>query len=198
MYQQTRFREHRWLHRTPPGPLHCTYKGGTGMTNCAANPKQGPATTSGATISTCPDRVSQFIASNTSLNKLSNIPSDTRNRLLFTGSLPTTINPIDNQRFFVWQHYADFLVNEPEPDPGGLDFWTGNITGTCGTGFNDNNSCTHTKRIDVSRAFWAAAFPSLFIGGGTQLTDNLNSSINVMRSICDVLFLTAMEVFSFG
>lgn len=154
------------------GAVALYLQGRTAMTNCGAHPKQGPATTSGAAISTCPDRVNQLIASNTSLNKLSGLTSDTRNRLLFTGSLPTTTNPINNQRFFVWQHYADFLVNEPEPDASGLDFWTGNITGTCGTGFNDNNSCTHTKRIDVSRAFWVAAFPSLFTGGGTQLTNN--------------------------
>jgi hypothetical protein len=81
-------------------------------------------------------------------------------------------NPIDNQRFFVWQHYADFLVNQPVPDNAGLDFWTGNITGICGTSFNDNNQCTRAKRIDVSRAFFVAAFPSLFINDGTQLTNN--------------------------
>jgi subtilisin family serine protease len=142
------------------------------MTNCSAHPKQGPATTSGTSISTCPDRVSQFIASNASLNKLSGVPSGTRNRLLFTGSIPTTTNPIDNQRFFVWQQYQDFLVNEQNPDSDGLNFWIGNITGTCGTGVNDNNACTHQKRIDVSRAFFAAAFPSLFTNNGTQLTNN--------------------------
>jgi hypothetical protein len=114
----------------------------------------------------------RFLDSNASLNRLSGLPAGTANRLLFTGSLPTTLNPIDNQRFFVWQQYADFLVSQPIPDEGGLDFWTGNITGTCGTGFNDNNSCTHQKRIDVSRAFWVAAFPSLFTNGGNNLTDN--------------------------
>jgi subtilisin family serine protease len=149
------------------------YLGGrTGMSNCSANPIQGPATTSGGAISTCPDRVARFIKSNTSLSKISSLPSGTANRLLWTGSLPTTTNPIDNQRFFVWEHYADFLVSQPEPDEGGLDFWTGNITGTCGTGFNVNNSCTQAKRIDVSRAFWVAAYPSLFTGGGSGLTDN--------------------------
>lgn len=142
------------------------------MTNCLAHPKQGPATTSGTSISTCPDRVSQFIASNASLNKISGVPSGTRNRLLFTGSIPTTANPVDNQRFFVWQQYQDFLPNEQNPDSDGLNFWTGNITGTCSTGVNDNNACTHQKRIDVSRAFFVAAFPSLFINDGSQLTNN--------------------------
>jgi len=154
------------------GAVALYLQGRTGRNNCEPHPITGIATTTGGAISTCPDRVTQFIKSNTSLNKLSNIGPGSPNRLLFTGSLPTTTNPIDNQRFFVWQHYADFLVNEPEPDAGGLDFWTSQITGTCGTGFNDNNSCAHQKRIDVSRAFWAAAFPSLVINGGNQLTNN--------------------------
>ena len=102
----------------------------TAMTNCAANPKQGPRTTSGSTISTCPDRVSQFIASNASLDKLTGLPSDTANRLLFTASLPTTTNPIDNSRFFFWQQYVDFLNRDP--DNGGLLFYVNILTG-CGS-----------------------------------------------------------------
>src|SRR6266404_1753006 len=145
-------------------------EGRSGMSNCSAYPIQGPSSPLGGAISTCPDRVVRFLDSNASLNKLSGVPAGTANRLLFTGSLPTTTNPIDNQRFFVWQHYPDFL-NRSTPDEGGLDFWTGNITGTCGTGFNDNNACTHTKRIDVSRAFWVAAYPWLFDGNGGT-TDN--------------------------
>lgn len=113
--------------------------GRTGTDWCAWMPKQGTSPFIGGAISTCPDRVAQFIKSNASLNKLSDIGPGSPNRLLFTGSLPTTVNPIDNQRFYVWQHYADFLVNEPELDVLGLDFWTGNITGTCCTGLNDNN-----------------------------------------------------------
>lgn len=154
------------------GAVALYLQGRTGMSNCLPHPISGGATTSGGAVSTCPDRVAQFLKSNASLNKLSEIGPGSANRLLFTGSLPATTNPINNQRFFVWQQYADFLVNEPEPDASGLDFWTRNITGTCGTGFNDNNGCTHQKRIDVSRAFWVAAFPSLFTGGGTQLTNN--------------------------
>jgi subtilisin family serine protease len=139
---------------------------------CANYPISGPSASIGGDVSTCPDRVAQFIKSNAGLNKLTDTGFSSPNRLLFTGSLPTTTNPIDNQRFYVWQQYGDFLASQPEPDESGLDFWTGNITGTCGTGFNDNNACTHQKRIDVSRAFWVAAFPSLFTGGGNQLTDN--------------------------
>lgn len=154
------------------GAVALYLQGRTGMSNCAANPIQGPASTSGGAISTCPDRVVRFIDSNTGLSKITGVPAGTANRLLWTGSLPTTTNPVDNQRFFVWQHYADFLMSQPTPDEGGLNFWTGNITGTCGTGFNDNNACTHQKRIDVSRAFWVAAFPSLFTNGGNNLTDN--------------------------
>jgi subtilisin family serine protease len=144
------------------GAVALYLQGRTGTTDCSWYPISATSAFMGGAISSCPDRVAQFIKSNASLSKLSVIGTGSPNRLLFTGSLPTTANPIDNQRFFVWQHYGDFLANQPEPDEGGLNFWTGNITGTCGTGFNDNNGCTHTKRIDVSRAFWVAAYPSLF------------------------------------
>ena len=57
-------------------------------------------------------------------------------------------NPIDSPRFFVRQHYLDFLNREP--DTGGLDFWTGQIT-QCG--FRDA-ACIERKQVDVSLAFW--------------------------------------------
>jgi subtilisin family serine protease len=154
------------------GAVALYLQGRTATDWCAYFPIGNSSPFIGGAISTCPDRVAQFIKSNASLNKLSNINANfgSPNRLLYTGSLPSTANPIDNQRFFVWQQYADFLNSEP--DENGLDFWTGNITGTCGTGFNDNTSCTATKRIDVSRAFFVAAYPSLFNSGGTQLTNN--------------------------
>jgi hypothetical protein len=123
-------------------------------------------------ISTCPDRVSQYVKSNASLNKLSSIGTGSPNRLLYTGSLPAPTNPVDNQRFFVWQQYGDFLSNQPEPDENGLDYWTSQITNACGTGFNDNNSCVSTKRIDVSRAFFVAAYPSLFTNYDQGVVDN--------------------------
>jgi len=162
------------------GSVALFLEGRAGMSNCSAFPKQGPSAALGGLVSTCPDRVTQFIKSNANLSKVTNpggtdhngIAVTSPNRLILTGFLLAPLNPIDNQRFFVWQHYADFLVNQPEPDEAGLNFWTGNITGTCGTGINDNNACTHQKRIDVSRAFWVAAFPSLFTNGGNNLTDN--------------------------
>ena len=51
----------------------------------------------------------------------------TADRLLFSSLMPVPANPIDNQRFFVWQHYVDFLGAYPNET--GLDFWTRNIAG---------------------------------------------------------------------
>lgn len=59
-----------------------------------------------------------------------------------------TPNPIDDTRFFVRQHYRDFLVRDP-PDPGGWDFWSNQIN-QCGT----DAACIDRKRVDVSRAFF--------------------------------------------
>src|SRR5262249_8089674 len=57
------------------------------------------------------------------------------------------LNPIDDPRTFIRQHYLDFLNREP--DPGGWDYWTGRIT-QCGT----DSRCIHNRRIDVSAAFF--------------------------------------------
>ena len=56
-------------------------------------------------------------------------------------------NPIDQAGFFVRQHYHDFLNREP--DQGGLDFWTNQIT-SCGSDLQ----CIEVKRINVSAAFF--------------------------------------------
>jgi subtilisin family serine protease len=61
-------------------------------------------------------------------------------------SIPTT-NQIDTADFFVRQHYLDFLGREP--DPGGLAFWTNEIT-RCGS----DAACVRNRRIDVSAAFF--------------------------------------------
>ncbi|MDT7603136.1 MAG: hypothetical protein QOF61_1133, partial [Acidobacteriota bacterium] len=59
-------------------------------------------------------------------------------------------NAIDDQRYFVRQHYYDFLLREA--DDAGLAFWTNQIT-QCG----NDAACIDRKRIDVSRAFWYAS-----------------------------------------
>lgn len=62
---------------------------------------------------------------------------------------PPTFNPLDNadQRFFVRQHYIDFLNRDP--DPPGLDFWAGKIT-ACGS----NQACIENERVNASAAFF--------------------------------------------
>src|SRR5207247_834072 len=60
---------------------------------------------------------------------------------------PGTTNPIDQARFFVQEHYYDFLGRYP--DQGGWDFWTNEIA-SCGT----NQSCIELKRINVSAAYF--------------------------------------------
>ncbi len=59
---------------------------------------------------------------------------------------PTT-NPIDDQQFFVRQHYLDFLNREPDAD--GLAFWINEIT-SCG----GDAQCIEAKRINVSAAYF--------------------------------------------
>jgi subtilisin family serine protease len=64
-------------------------------------------------------------------------------------TVPPTSNPLDNSdaRFFVRQHYIDFLNREP--DQSGSDFWSSEIT-NCST----NQQCIELKRINVSAAFF--------------------------------------------
>ena len=57
-------------------------------------------------------------------------------------------NPLESARFFVRQQYLDFLSREP--DQAGFDFWTSQIVTTCGTDL----ACIHTRRLDVSAAFF--------------------------------------------
>jgi Calx-beta domain/Carboxypeptidase regulatory-like domain/Pectate lyase superfamily protein len=56
-------------------------------------------------------------------------------------------NPVDDTRFFVRQHYRDFLGREP--DDAGLQFWTDNIE-KCGA----DAQCRAVKRVDTSAAFF--------------------------------------------
>lgn len=57
------------------------------------------------------------------------------------------LQPADDARFFVRQHYHDFLNREP--DQGGWDYWASQIT-QCG---NDAD-CIRRRRIGVSAAFF--------------------------------------------
>src|SRR5437868_14268368 len=60
-------------------------------------------------------------------------------------TVPPTSNPIDQSRFFVQEHYYDFLGRYL--DPGGWDFWTNNID-NC----TPKPSCTDLRRIETSVA----------------------------------------------
>jgi len=152
------------------GAVALYLQGRTGMSNCSGHPIQGTSSASvSSMVSTCPDRVARFINSNANLNKLTGIAGidpntgltvNSPNRFLWTQSIPTRTNPIDNQRFFVWTQYNDFLPYDP--DPGGLAFWTGQITNNCGTGNNDNNACTRNLRNLVSKEFFRVAYPAAF------------------------------------
>lgn len=56
-------------------------------------------------------------------------------------------NPIDNARFFVLQHYRDFLNRDP--DAAGWDYWTSQIN-SCG----NNPQCLSSRRDSTSAAFF--------------------------------------------
>lgn len=100
--------------------------------------------------STLPANVRNALAGNATPNRISGIYPPSPNLLLYSSFVaPPASNPIDDSRFFVRQHYYDFL--ERQPDPAGLDYWTSQIT-ACGS----DAICLDQKRIDVSRAFWYA------------------------------------------
>jgi hypothetical protein len=62
-------------------------------------------------------------------------------------SVTPTTNPLDEARYFVREHYYDFLGRLP--DDGGLDYWTNEIT-QCGA----NTACINDRRAGVSNAFF--------------------------------------------
>jgi hypothetical protein len=72
-------------------------------------------------------------------------PSRVSLALTDNDAAPGGANPAADPRFFVQQHYHDFLNREP--DPQGWDFWTGQIT-NCGN--PDLEFC----RVNVSAAFF--------------------------------------------
>ena len=64
-------------------------------------------------------------------------------------SPPPPVHPLDNPdaRFFVRQHYMDFLNREPDND--GLNYWAGQIT-ACGA----DQGCVTNAKVNVSAAFF--------------------------------------------
>ncbi|MCA1620912.1 MAG: DUF4214 domain-containing protein [Acidobacteria bacterium] len=64
-----------------------------------------------------------------------------------TADFVATASAFDASRFFVSQHYRDFLAREP--DAAGLDFWTGGID-SCGA----DAACREARRVAVSAAFF--------------------------------------------
>jgi subtilisin family serine protease len=61
--------------------------------------------------------------------------------------LNSPTNPLEDARIFIHQHYGDFL--DREPDQGGWDYWTNEIT-KCG----GDAVCVHRRRIGVSASFF--------------------------------------------
>ena len=57
-------------------------------------------------------------------------------------------NPIDNNEFFVRQHYVDFLDREPEPE--GFNYWVNLLRGC-----NNNSQCLNGVRVEISARFFA-------------------------------------------
>jgi hypothetical protein len=72
--------------------------------------------------------------------------ADSSNLALSGLSFASVINPINDARQFVRQHYLDFLGRDP--DQGGLDYWSSQITGCA------NDRCVNSRRIGVSAAFF--------------------------------------------
>jgi hypothetical protein len=60
----------------------------------------------------------------------------------------TSVNPLDDPRFFVAQHYRDVLGREP--DPTGLEYWANQLE-QCGL----DMSCIRSRRLAISNAFFA-------------------------------------------
>jgi hypothetical protein len=64
-----------------------------------------------------------------------------------TADAEQSVNPLDEDLFFVRQQYLDFLAREP--DSGGLAYWDDQLV-RCGA----DENCLHQQRIGVSAAFF--------------------------------------------
>ena len=94
------------------------------------------------------DEVISVALSNESGNALGlGSPNVVEVTILDDDGAPSGENPLETASFFVRQQYLDFLNREP--DPGGLTFWTNEIT-QCGS----DAACISNRRVSVSAAFF--------------------------------------------
>jgi subtilisin family serine protease len=140
-----------------------------GQTSCGPfNRIQGPAPPSG-NASTCPDRVNRFIIANARrdiLNANINGTLPSPNRYLSTVPIPGPANPIENNPFFAWSQYVDFLNREP--DSGGFANWLA-VLNQCSTWPCINDQRIHTVRGFIESGEFRGAHPILnFNNPGTQ------------------------------
>lgn len=63
------------------------------------------------------------------------------------GAASSSLSPSDDFRFFVTQHYKDFLGRQP--DQASVDYWVNQFT-QC----KANGACLRARRVDVSAAFF--------------------------------------------
>ena len=75
------------------------------------------------------------------------VPAPARVTITDNDASPAVANPIDDDEFFVRQHYRDFFSREPDAE--GLAFWTGEIR-KCGA----DAACREARRVSVSAAFF--------------------------------------------
>jgi Domain of unknown function (DUF4214) len=136
-------------------------QGRPGQTSCGSNPIQGLSPASG-NVSPCPDRVARFIIANARMNVLTSsingaLPSP--NRFISTSSLPAPANPIENNPFFVWTQYIDFLNREP--DSVGFSNWVANLNSCGGTWPCINNQRIHAVRGMIESVEFRTGKPAL-------------------------------------
>ena len=112
------------------------------------------------------------------------IARDTRTGNLFVTSIFTgQILKIDGARFFVRQHYLDFLNREPDAE--GLNFWTGQIT-ACG----GDERCREQRQVDVSRAFF---YSGEFISSHPELAEESRGTREYNRAFVRQSYLTYLR-----
>lgn len=149
------------------GAVAMYLQGRTGLNNCVF-PINGPAPPFNSNLSTCPDRIERYIKANATRDRLTNsihgilrdasdnivldvngntIPVFSPNLFLHNIAMPTLPNPLENQFFFVWNQYVDFLNREP--DSGGFQNWVNVLNACPGLTW----PCINDARIHVVRGF---------------------------------------------